>query len=88
MTAYTSSAQLALNTINRKPTKGIPTGLVHIMEHSMFERQAGANPGYHVNDPYGVYCRMLDEIGVNIVDLFLVDNPLTMGNVVNLRKKS
>jgi hypothetical protein len=80
MTAYTPSAQAALDTLNRKATTGIPTGLVHFMEHSVIERIAGAEAGEYVNDPYGVYCRMLENIGVNMVDQFLADNPLTMGN--------
>ena len=80
MREYTESAQMALNAINRKETSGIPTGLVHIMEHSIIERLAGAESGTYVNDPSGVYCRMLEKIGVNMVDQFLADNPLTMGN--------
>ena len=45
MTTYTPSAQLALDTLNRSATKGIPTGLVHFMEHSIVEQIAGAEPG-------------------------------------------
>ena len=80
MREYTESAQMALDAINRKENSGIPTGLVHIMEHSIIERLAGAESGAYVNDPYGVYCRMLEKIGVNMVDQFLAANPLTMGN--------
>jgi hypothetical protein len=80
MKAYTPSAQLALDALDRKETKGIPTGLVHIMEHSVIEHIAGAETGEYVQDPYGVYCRMLENIGVNMVDQFLATNPLTMGN--------
>lgn len=79
MREYTTSARLALDAINRKGSRGIPTGLVDIMEHSIIERLAGAESGTYVNDPYGVYCRMLERIGVNMVDQFLADNPLTMG---------
>lgn len=80
MKAYTPSAQLALDTLNRKDSTGIPTGLVHIMEHGVIEHIAGAETGEYVRDPYGVYCRMLENIGVNMVDQFLATNPLTMGN--------
>lgn len=80
MTEYTRPARLALDTINRKSADGIPTGLVHIMEHGVIETLAGARSGEYVNDPYGVYCRMLENVGVNMVDQFLADNPLTMGS--------
>lgn len=80
MKNYSSSAQLAFDALNRKETTGIPTGLVHIMEHSVIERLAGAKAGEYINDPYSVYCRMLERIGVNMVDQFLAENPLTMGN--------
>ena len=80
MRVYTHSAQLALDTLYRQETTGIPTGLVHIMEHSVIERLAGAESGEYVNDPYGIYCRMLENIGVNMVDQFLATNPLTMGD--------
>lgn len=79
MPAYSGNAQLALDTLQRKETKGIPTGIVHIMEHSVIERLAGAGTGEYVKDPYGVYFRMLENIGVSMVDQMLADNPLSMG---------
>jgi hypothetical protein len=79
MPAYSDNAQLAYDTLQRKETKGIPTGLVHIMEHGIIERLAGAGAGEYVKDPYGVYFRMLENIGVCMVDQMLADNPLSMG---------
>jgi len=79
MPTYSCNAQLAFDTLQRKETKGIPTGLVHIMEHSVIERLACAAAGEYVKDPSGVYFRMLENIGVNMVDQMLADNPLSMG---------
>ncbi len=80
MQSYTPSAQLAFNTLNKTITTGIPTGLIHIMEHSVIERLACAKAGDYIKDPFGVYFRMLENAGVNMVDQMLADNPLSMGN--------
>lgn len=68
----------ALYTIERLPTAGIPTGFCHIMEHSMIERVANVYPGSYINDPHGVYIKMMKNAGVCILDQYLADNPLTM----------
>ena len=80
MTGYGENARLALDTLQGKPVTGIPIGLVHIMEHSVIERIAGAEPGGYAKDPHGVYIRMLENIGVCMVDQYLATNPLTMGD--------
>ncbi len=79
MQAYSANAQLAYDTLRREHTGGIPTGLFHIMEHSVIERLACADPGDYRRDPYGVYVRMLENVGVNMVDQMLMENPLSMG---------
>jgi len=79
-TALSENAQLALDTLHRRPTQGIPIGLVHIMEHSVIEYLAGAGRGDYAKDPYGVYLRMLENCGVCMIDQYIADNPLTMGN--------
>jgi len=38
------NAQLALDNNSSKTAKGIPTWIIHIMEHSMIERVAGVSP--------------------------------------------
>jgi hypothetical protein len=76
----TDNVRLALDTILQKPTRGIPAWVVHIMEHSVIERLAGAQPGEYRRDPTRVYLAMLDAIGVCLVDQFIPDNPLTMGD--------
>lgn len=79
MTSYSKCAQLAYDTLQQKKTQGIPTGIFHIMEHSVIERLANAGPGDYRKDPYGIYFRMLENVGVNMVDQMLADNPLSMG---------
>jgi hypothetical protein len=77
---YTSSAQMAYDALRRVKTSGIPTGLFHLMEHSVIERLAGAAPGTYKKAPYAVYGRMLESVGVNMVDQMLFENPLSMGD--------
>lgn len=79
MPNYLPNAQLAFDTLQKEKTNGIPTGLVHFMEHAVIERLACSHPGDYKKDPYGVYIRMLENIGVNMVDQMLADNPLTIG---------
>ena len=79
MRPYPLGAQLAYDTLQRRETQGIPTGLFHIMEHGVIERLACASPGDYRKDPYGVYVRMLENVGVNLVDQMLMENPLSMG---------
>ena len=80
MPVYTPSAQLAYNTLTGIESVGIPTGLIHIMEHSVIERLACVHAGDYIKDPFGVYFQMLENVGVNMVDQMLADNPLSMGS--------
>jgi len=80
MTNLSENAQLALDTINRVPTQGIPICTTHIMEHSVIEHFAGTKAGSYVRNPHEVYVRMLERIGVCMVDQYIADNPLSMGN--------
>ena len=74
------NARLALDTILQRPTKGIPSWLVHIMEHAHIERLAGAQPGEYRKDPERVYLAFQRAIGTCLIDQFIPDNPLTMGD--------
>jgi len=75
-----ANAQLAYDTILQQPAKGIPTWIVHIMEHSQIERIAGYPPGSYRKDPHTVYLGMERAIGVCLIDQYLAENPLTMGD--------
>lgn len=70
----------AMDTIRQKRPYGVPTGIFHIMQHEYIERIAGARPGEYLKNPEEVYIKMLQNVGVDIVDQYLADNPLSMGN--------
>ncbi|HUT34454.1 MAG TPA: uroporphyrinogen decarboxylase family protein [Planctomycetota bacterium] len=76
----TENAQLALDTILQRPTRGIATWVVHIMEHSVIERLAGTGPGEYRRDPTRVYLAMERAVGACMIDQFIPDNPLSMGD--------
>ncbi len=73
------NARLALETVLQKPTKGIPSWLIHPMEHSVIERLAGAESGDYMREPEKVYIRMQRKIGTCLLDQYIPDNPLSMG---------
>ncbi len=77
----TRTAQLALDAILQRPTRGIPTWQLFLMEHAHIERVAGAPPGAYRQDPKGIYTRMQQAAGVCLVDQWIPRNPLTMGNL-------
>ena len=63
MPVTTDTARLALDTILQKPVKGIPSWMLHIMEHSVIERIAGAAPGSYKRAPEATYLAMQQAIG-------------------------
>lgn len=77
--AIGENAQLALDTILQRPTAGIPSWGVHVMEHVHLERLAGARPGDYRRDPERVYLACQRAIGTCMLDQFIPDNPLKMG---------
>ena len=72
-------ARLAMETIAQRPTRGVPTMWLHVMEHALIERLAGARPGAYRDDPVGVYLAMQEAVGTCMIDQFIPENPLTMG---------
>jgi len=73
-------AQLALDALYQRPTRGIPTSMVFVMQHAHIERLAGAEPGAYRADPEGVYTRMQQAVGTCLIDQWIPYNPLTMGD--------
>jgi len=73
-------AELSLDTILRKQTKGIPSWLIHVMEHKHIERIAGAQPGVYKQDPERVYIAFQRAAGTCLLDQYIPYNPLTMGD--------
>ena len=80
MRRVTETAQLALDTILGKAAAGIPTFFLHIMEHAHLERLAGAQPGAYRHRPDDVYLACQRAVGVCLLDQYIADNPLTMGD--------
>lgn len=72
------TAQLALDTILQKPTRGIPSWQVYTMEHAHIERIAGAAPGSYRREPERIYTAMQRAAGACLLDQWIPLNPLTM----------
>jgi len=73
------NALLALDTILQKPTRGIPSWLIHPMEHSVIDRLAGVPEGSYARNPDEVYLKMQRAVGTGLLDQYLATNPLEMG---------
>lgn len=80
MIPTTDTAQLALDTILHKPTRGIPTWMLFMMQHAHIERVAGVEPGSYKQDPERVYVAAQRAVGACLLDQFIPLNPLTMGD--------
>lgn len=74
------TAQLALDTILQKPVRGIPSWLLHPMEHAVIERIAGFAPGSYRRQPDEVYLAFQRAAGTCLLDQYLATNPLSMGD--------
>ncbi len=74
------TAQLALDNILRKPTKGIPVFFCNVMEHDHIDRIAGVPPGTYRERPEETYIAMQKALGVCLLDQYIPNNPLTMGS--------
>ena len=74
------SAQLAYDAILGNPTTGIPIWLINPMEHRMIDRIAGLPEGSYRRDPEPTYRRMMRNAGCILVDQYIPENPLTMGD--------
>ncbi len=78
--ATTENAQLALDAIYQKPTSGVPTWQIHIMQHEHIERLAGTQPGSYRENPEETYLAYLRNTGICLLDQYIPLNPLTMGD--------
>jgi hypothetical protein len=75
----TDNAQLALETIWQRPTTGVPSWMLHVMEHAEIERLAGARPGAYRHEPEATYLAMQRRMGTCLIDQYIPLNPLEMG---------
>jgi hypothetical protein len=76
----TENARLALDTIHRLPTEGIPAWLLNVMEHAHIGRLAGLPDDAYVRGPEPTYLAMQRALGTALMDQYLWDNPLSMGD--------
>jgi len=74
------NAQLALDAIHQVPTTGIPGKWINLMEHAFIERLSGVNPGDYRKRPEETYVAFQRAIGVCLLDQYIPQNPLTIGN--------
>jgi hypothetical protein len=77
--AYGDNAQLALDTIHRRPTQGIPSWMLNIMEHAQLERIADRPEGSYLRDQDGVYLAAQRAVGVCMIDQWIPTNPASIG---------
>jgi hypothetical protein len=71
---------LALNTILQNETDGIPTWMIHAMEHRIIEHFADVPPGTYKTKPEQTYLQFQKNFGSCMIDQYIPDNPLTMGD--------
>jgi len=73
-------AQLALETILQRPGQGIPSWMLHPMQHAYIERVAGVPPGEYARSPEETYLAFQRAAGTCLLDQYIPLNPLTMGD--------
>ncbi|MCX5642486.1 MAG: hypothetical protein NTY10_04570 [Candidatus Omnitrophica bacterium] len=74
------NAMLALDTIHQKTAQGIPSWLINPMEHRIIDRLAGVPEGTYKQRPIETYLGMQKNIGTCMIDQWIPDNPLGMGD--------
>lgn len=78
ITTLEEGARLALETIQLKPTRGIPSFIFHVLKHSYIEKLAGVGEGEYRKDPVRVYRLLQQNVGTCLMDQWIPDNPLSM----------
>lgn len=78
MKAYSDSQQLAVDAIGRKHTRGIPSFSVNIMDTGLIDELACAAPGTYIREPEETYIKSQRHAGINCLDQFTPENPLSM----------
>jgi len=78
MIPLSERAEMALDVLRMKPTKGIPQWLIHPMDIPEIEHFAGRQPGSYHKDVDGTYLEFQRRIGTCFLDQYIPDNPLLM----------
>ncbi|NLL84509.1 MAG: hypothetical protein GX230_09775 [Lentisphaerae bacterium] len=76
--SWGANAQLALDTINMRPTRGIPTSSGNCMQWSHIETLSGNPPGSYPDNPEQVYLDYRLRTGTCYIDQWIPKNPLSM----------
>lgn len=77
--SWGENVELALDTLEMRPCDGIPSWMVHVMDVSFVEELTGSPRGGYRRDPSAVYLAFQRLCGTCVIDQFIPDNPLTMG---------
>ncbi len=77
--ARTEAQQLAVDSILRKPVKGIGIWIINPMEWAMIDRFADVPEGTYRANPVDTYRAMLVKAGTCMVDQWIPQNPLSIG---------
>jgi len=73
-----ANAQLALDTIAMRPTRGIPTWMLNVMDWAHLEELSGNEAGSYEREPERVYRAFQLAAGVCFIDQWIPRNPLSM----------
>ena len=74
-----TNAKLAQDALEMKPTRGIPSWIFHTLDIPFMEQATGNPTGSYREEPDRVYIEFQKKVGTCLVDQYLADNPLTMG---------
>jgi hypothetical protein len=75
---WQENAQLALDTIAMRPTRGIPTWILNDMQWSHLEELSGNPPGSYPKEPVRVYREFHLKAGCCFIDQWIPENPLSI----------
>ena len=75
---WQENAQLAIDTIAMRPTRGIPTWILNDMQWSHLETLSGNPPGSYPKEPVRVYREFHLKAGCSFIDQWIPENPLSM----------
>ena len=74
------SARLAMDRLAMIPTDGIPDWMLHVMDMRFLEARSGHSPGAFRDNCHQVYLDFQRAVGCGMIDQFIPENPLSMGD--------
>lgn len=73
-------ARLAMDALAMKPAAGIPSWMFHTLDVRFLEARSGHAPGSFRDDYHQVYLDFQRGVGTCMIDQYIPDNPLCMGD--------